>query len=390
MIVALLNFYFLFQALTPEVIEHAQAGADAQKQGRFAVAIQEFRKVVDLQPNSASGHANLGESYFQNKDIDAAIPELTRALEINPNLIGTQQTLGVALLVEGDAASALPHLEKARTPELLGLAYLETGRFGSAIMALHAALERQPADPDLLYYFGKAANLAGKRTQTQLSKIAPAPPRNDQSAPADIIALQTALAKSPDDPHLLFAFQRAAALASQQAFDKILQTAPGSARAHQVLAERNLETGNVAGAEKEYARSLALKPYTAGVHLALGNVFLNQGNAAAAVRQFREEATIRPASAEAAYRLGAALLQEGNSAGAVTELARADRLRPDTPAILLALGRAAFLAGDNPRAEKSWLTLLAHDKSSDLAAQAQDGLEELYRKTGQTSKAGEK
>ena len=133
----------------------------------------EFRKVVELQPGVASGHANLGEAYFQNGDYGAAVPELQRALELNPNMMGTHQTLGVALLVQGNAEAAIPHLEKNHTPELLGAAYLETGRLGSAIMALQEALARQPNDADMLYYFGRATNLAAMRSLDRLEKIFP-------------------------------------------------------------------------------------------------------------------------------------------------------------------------------------------------------------------------
>ena len=198
MILASLSFCLFLQGLTPEVIEHAQAGVEAQKQGHFDVAVTEFRKVTELQPNSASGHANLGDAYFQTGDYAAAIPELETALRLNPNLIGTHQTLGVALLVQGDATGALPHLEKTHVPELLGLAYLETGKLGSAIMALHAALDRQPNDPDLLYYFSRATGMAGKRTFEQLAKMSPGltSQSGEPANPRDVVTLQTELANS--------------------------------------------------------------------------------------------------------------------------------------------------------------------------------------------------
>ncbi len=371
-------FICLFlQSLTPEVIEHAQAGAAAQQQGRLDVAIQEFRRVTELQPNSAAGHANLGDAYFQKGEYGAAIPELELALRLNPKLMGAHQTLGVALLVQGNPDEALPHLEKTRTPELLGLAYLETGRLGSAIAALEAALDRQPNDPDLLYYFGRATALASKRTLDQLAKVNPDLARksnaaaNHESRPfQDVINLQKALANQPNDADLLSGFSRAAALASKQAFDQILQSNANSARAHQVLAERYLESGRLPEAEREYAESLRLKPYTSNVHLALGDVFVTEGNWSAAVAQFRMESKLRPASADAFYRLGSVLLQQGQASGAVEEFAHADRLRPDTPQILLALGKAAFAANDAARAEASWIKLLGIDKKSDLAASA--------------------
>ena len=394
MTLAFFTCCLLLQSLTPEVIEHAQAGAAAQQQGRLDVAIQEFRRVTELQPNSAAGHANLGDAYFQNGEYGAAIPELELALRLNPNLMGAHQTLGVALLVQGNPEEALPHLEKMRTPELLGLAYLETGRLGSAITALQAALDRQPNDPDLLYYFGRATAFASKRTFDQLAKVNPdlarkisAAADNESRPPQDVVNLQQALAKQPNDADLLFAFSRAAALASRQAFDRILQSNANSARAHQVLAERYLESGRLPEAEREYAESLRLKPYTSNVHLALGDVFAAEGNWSAAVAQFRMESKLRPASADAFYSLGSVLLQQGQASGAVEELASADRLRPDTPQILLALGKAAFAANDAARAEASWIKLLGIDKESDLAASAHLELATLYRRAGRSQEA---
>ena len=384
----------LLQSLTPEVIEHAQAGAAEQQQGHFDVAIQEFRKVTELQPNSASGYANLGNAYFQKGDYGAAIPELQHALQLNPKLTGTHEALGVALLLQGDAAGALPHLEETRSPELLGLAYLETGKLGGAIAALKAALEKQPSDPDLLYYFGRATARAGAGTFAQLVKMNPelarkkeAAGNSEQHTLKDVGSLQAALAKQPNDPDLLFDFHRAAEVASKEAFNRILESNAGSARAHQVMAERWVEAGRLPDAVKEYAESLRLRPYTAGVHLALGDVLADEGNWPAAIAQYRIETSLRPADAEASYSLGTALLQQRQASESLSELGRADRLAPNKPAILLALGQAAFAAKDNARAEQAWRKVLELDEKSGLAARAHRGLAELYRNTGNAAEA---
>jgi tetratricopeptide (TPR) repeat protein len=384
----------LVQSLTPEVIEHAQAGAAAAQQGRFDVAIQEYRKVTELQPDSPVGHARLGDAYFQKGEYGAAIPELELALRFSPELKDTHQTLGVILLIQGNPEEALPHLEKMRTPELLGLAYLETGRFGSAITALRVALARQPNDPDLRYYFGRATAFASKRSFEQLEKVNPELARKsgataDQESrtPPDLVSVQNALAKNPNDADLLLAFSRAAAQASKQTFDQLLQSDANSARAHQVLAERYVASGRLPEAEREYGEALRLKPYTSSVHLALGDVFASEGKAPSAAAQYRMETELRPASADAFYSLGSVLLQQGQVSGAVEELAQADRLKPDTPQILLALGKAAFAAHDAASAEASWIKLLGIDKKSGLAASAHLGLSELYRHSGKSQEA---
>lgn len=389
-----LAWCLILQSVTPEVIEHAQAGTAAAQKGRLDVAIQEFRRVTELQPDSAVGHAHLGDAYFQHGEYTAAIPELELALRLNPNLMDTHQTLGVLLLMQGNPEEALPHLEKMRSPELLGLAYLETGRFSNAITALQMALDKQPNDPDVLYYFGRATALASKRSFDQLVKVNPDLARKISTAadheiepPRDVVSLQKALAEQPNDADLLFAFSRASAHASRKAFDQILQSNANAARAHQVLAERYFESGRFAEAQREYGESLRLKPYTANVHLALGDVFAAEGKWSAAVAQFRMETQLRPASAEAFYSLGSGLLQQGQTSAAVEQLAQADRLRPNTPKILLALGRAAFAGQDAARAEAAWTKLLGIDNKSGLAASAHLGLSTLYRRDGKSQEA---
>jgi tetratricopeptide (TPR) repeat protein len=334
MALALFFLSFLGQAITPEVIEHAKAGTAALEQGKLDIAIEEFRKVTELQPNSAPGYVNLGDAYFRNRNYDLAIPQLEHALKLNPNLLSAHQTLGVSLLVLGNAAEAIPHLERAPSAELLGLAYLETGRLADAIGAWQKALGEHPNDPDVLYFYSQAT-----------------------------------------------------ALASKQAFNRLLAIDPDSARAHEALADRDVEMGRLPDALKEYQASLRLKPYSPGVHLAAGKALVAAGNLPAAVLEFRTELSIRPSSAETYYYLGTTLIRQGQGSEALTALSRADQIAPNTPGTLLAISEAASLAGDKTRAENSLMKLLEVVKEGDLAAQAHLELADLYRKAGKSADA---
>lgn len=334
MILALCFVALLAQGLTPEAIEHAQAGAAAMEQGKFTVAIGEFRKLTGLQPDTASGFANLGDAYFRNGNYDLAVPQLEHALKLQPNLLGAQQTLGVSLLLEGNAAEAISYLEKAPDAELLGLAYLETGRLADAIGAWQRALSEHPDDPDVLYYFSRATGLASK-----------------------------------------------------QALGRLMATDPGSARAHEAMADRDVDIGRLPEAIREYQESLRLKPDAPGVHLSAGKAFAAAGNWTAAVSEFRMESTLRPASAETFYYLGTALLKQGQASEALEALSRSNQLQPGTPGTLLATGKAAALAGDNAGAETFLKKLLEIDKENDLAAQAHFELAGIYRKSGRDAEA---
>src|ERR1700730_10329993 len=110
MIHAWLLLWFAWQTASPEVVQHLQAGTEADKQGHFDVAIMEFRKVTELEPKLAEGFFDLGDAYMENRDYGAAIAPLKHALELNPDLPAAHQLLGYALLAQGFAELAIPHL----------------------------------------------------------------------------------------------------------------------------------------------------------------------------------------------------------------------------------------------------------------------------------------
>ena len=322
------------QTLTPEAIEHARAGVDAQQKGDIETAIKEFKAVTELQPELAAAFVNLGAAYVQRGDYALSISAFERALALNPNLIGAHQMLGTALLAAGDSSGAISHLEKAKASDLLGVAYLEAGRLGDAIGMLGASLNQHPNDPDLLYYFGRATGLASKSS-----------------------------------------------------FDTLLASGADSARGHQALAEQYEQLRQPALAEKQYREALHLRPDLPNLHLALGKLLAAAGNWPGAETEFRAELKLRPFNAETAWRAGSALLQQGKAAEALQALKEADRLESGMPETLFALGKAASLTGDGGLAEKSWTQILNIEKESELAAQTHFELATLYRKSGRVPDA---
>jgi tetratricopeptide (TPR) repeat protein len=338
-----MNFILLFlwlflwlvpQNVSPEALQHLQAGMEARKQGRFDVAIAEFRRATEIEPKLAPAFVNLGQAYMENRDYGGAIAPLKRALELNPDLAGARQLLGYALLAGGYAAEAIPHLERIQDQGALGIAQLETGRLPEAVANLQAALAKQPNDPDLLYYLGRASGLLSK-----------------------------------------------------QITDALISAYPDSPRAHQALGENYFALRRLPEAEKEYREALRLRPDVPGVHLALGQVYAMGSQWAKAEEEFRAETRLQPGNAEAAYRLGSMLLQQGKAQAARVELERSDRLKPEMPETLYSLGKAASLDGDAAAAEKAWTKVIELEKQSSLAAQAHFGLATLYRKQGKLQEA---
>src|SRR5262249_11554707 len=154
-----------------------------------------------------------------------------------------------------------------------------------------SARQQKPEDPDLLYYFGEAASQSATEAFNQLAKVQPG--RNTKTLPSpltgaigDLTPFAKALLEKPDDPDRLLQFATAAQAASKQAFEALLQKHAGTARAHQLLAERYTGEGRVGDAKNEYGESLRLQPYTAGVHLAFGKLLMLADNLPQALSEF--------------------------------------------------------------------------------------------------------
>ena len=334
MISALLALWFAAQTVSTEAAQHMQAGISAEKERKPAIAIEEFRKVTELEPSLAEGFVQLGQAYMQNQDYGSAIAPLKRALELDRDLIPAHQLLGYALLAQGYASEAIPHLERVQDKAALGIAQVQTGQLTEAMANLEAALAAHPNDPDLLYYVGRASGLISK-----------------------------------------------------QSIDTLMAIYPDSARAHQAMGENYFVLRRMPDAEQEYREALRLRPDIREVHLELGEVYAGAFQWAKAEEEFRAETQIQPGNAEGFYRLGAALLEQGKVGEARAQLQRADNLMPDMPETLYSLGKAALLDGDAAAAEQAWTKVLSIEKESPLAAQAHFALASLYRKQGKTAAA---
>jgi len=333
-ITAALLLWLAFQNVSPEGAKHMQAGVEAHKQGQFDVAIKEFRKATESDPNLVEAFLDLGEVCLETRDYPAAIAALKHALELSPELDAAHLQLGYALLAQGYAEEAIPHLDRVHAQEALGIAQIETGNYEAAVANLSAALAKHPGNADLLYYLGHASGLLSKRS-----------------------------------------------------IDTLMSAYPDNARSHQAMGENYFVIRQYPQAEKEYAAALQQRPDLPGLHLELGLVYGGAAQWDKAEEAFRFETKLQPGSAEAAYRLGSALLQQGKGREARAELERADQLQPDMPETLYSLGKAASLEGNSTLAEKSWNRLLAIEKDTSLAGQAHFGLAAIYRKQGKPEKA---
>ncbi len=251
MIRMVLFITFATVSLSPEAVQHMQAGIAADKQRQFDVAVSEFKKVTELEPNFADGFISLGQVYMEKHEFSSAMPPLKHALGISPDSAPAHQLLGYALLIQGFASQAIPHLEKAQDKTALGVAQIQAGQLSDAVVNLQGALAAHPNDPDVLFYLGRASGLLSK-----------------------------------------------------QSIDTLLAGYPDSARAHQAMGENYYVLRQMPDAEKEYREALRLRPDVPEVHMELGEVYAGAFQWDKAEEEFRAQSKLQPGNAEAAYRLG--------------------------------------------------------------------------------------
>jgi tetratricopeptide (TPR) repeat protein len=253
---------------------HFAAAQQAQKNNDYVTAEREYRAVLEIRPDFAEVHMNLGLVQQLQDRISDAMVEFRRALHLKPTLAGANFFLGVDYCKNGEGIKALPYLKAAakqdpRRPDIwswLATAQEMSGEIHAEVVTLRKALELQPQNVDLLYQLGQAYERLGKEEVARMQK-----------------------------------------------------SSPHSARAEQLLAESYAASTEWPSAVIHFRNSLAASPDTPGLHVELGEVLLRAGKPTRADREFEEELQLAPHSLRAIVRRGETKLIQGDVEGALQD-----------------------------------------------------------------------
>ncbi len=141
----------------------------------WAGAEREFKRAIELNPNSARAHAEYANylGYFTVKDLDAAIREAKRAQELDPLSFEGNATVGLLYANAGKYVKASEEFQKSLKmyPHsgtlhwLIGIAHRRNGRYDEAIAEFEKALTLSPGSTGLVGALGHAYAVAGKRDE---------------------------------------------------------------------------------------------------------------------------------------------------------------------------------------------------------------------------------
>ncbi len=167
-------------------------------------------------------------------------------------------------------------------------------------------------------------------------------------------------------------------------FNKIIQTSPDTAFAHNNLGVAYYNQGKPDEAIKEYLSALKINPYYADAHTNIGNAYGKQGDIDKAINEYLTALKIKPDNADAHNGLGIAYGIQGHIDKAVREFEIALYIKPGSADAHNNLGIAYGMQGHVDKAINEFATAL---KIKPGYADAHNSLGNLYADYGKCDKA---
>jgi len=126
------------------------------ERGESLAAIAEWRKALEISPEDAKAHNNLGTVLWRTGAHDQAVTQYLKALELKPDYPEASNNVGVAFVHQGKWEEAITHFRKAleRYPDSadlhnnLGRACFGKGDIGDAIEHWSKAVRLNPGSAD--------------------------------------------------------------------------------------------------------------------------------------------------------------------------------------------------------------------------------------------------
>lgn len=172
-----------------------EEGVAAFKAGNYTEAVQQFRQVVEAQPEFDGGVFMLAQALDRAGQESEALANYRKAYELKPDSVSYQFALGGAYLANdryNEAAQMLEKIDPASLPkaqqatyrQMLAVALAKSGDSGRALAALKEAAEANPTSASAWFAYGTSAY-------------------NADEIGAAITALERAVELDGDDPRKL-------------------------------------------------------------------------------------------------------------------------------------------------------------------------------------------
>ena len=270
------------------------SAVEAQQSGNYALAIEDYQKLLKLRPKMVEARVNLGAALAHTGRFDEAIKQYQLALPDVPNQDEVRMNIGLAYYKKGDLAEASREfqiVQKSRPLDpqlaiLLGDSEVRLGKGADAAAMLAPLDAANSANPDFEYVMGTALISAGRRREgaARLDKVAQA----TNSADAYFLAGSTYLDLNESD-HARHDLEAAVALN------------PKLPRIYALVGMARDRAGDQAAAEPAFREALRLDPNDFDANLYLGAILLKRRSVDEAKPYLDKALALNPASTMARY-----------------------------------------------------------------------------------------
>src|SRR2546427_2091588 len=248
--------------------------------GQIDAALDQARLAVGKYPNSSTLYQLLGAALFKKGLNEDARTAFRRAVELDPSVPQNYYNLALVNLSDKQYARAVGPLEtflrldpnNAEAHLLLGRAYHNLNRTGSAIEQFKKALTLAPQLPLAHYHLGYAYQSQG-----------------NQKSALDEFKKEIELNPNFYDSYWLagnIELERGKFEAAEDFYGKGIRLKPEGFQAHYGMGRARLAKKQVAAAETELRRALELKPDDVEAHYALARAYQQMGDKELARREF--------------------------------------------------------------------------------------------------------
>ncbi len=268
----------------------ANIGAALFEQGKLDEAIRYCQQALEIKPDYADGHNNLGAA-LEKKGGGGSMGEYRQALRFSPGHSGALYNLGNALLARGREAEAAecfeavvrvkPNNYEARNN--LANAWLALGKIDEAISQYRLALQLRPTNDKVLKNLGAALVKKGKLEEASVY------------------------------------------------YRRALKVDPKDGLGHYALGLVLALQGKWEEAIAHYSATVRLAPPNPEVQYNLGYAFRMSGKLPEALVHLDEALRLRPEFPLAHYNLACVLVQHGQREEALGHLTEALRQQPNYP-----------------------------------------------------------
>jgi len=149
-------------------VAHECLAEDLLKQGKVALAIQECKIALEINPTSSYAYNNFGTALAKQGNYADALVYFTRAVQLNPDLAKARHNLGKALGIQGQFDEALSQFREAIRLDPDWPAPMNDFAF---LVAAHPELEGRDVN-EAIHFAGRACELTNYKNTAYLSTLA--------------------------------------------------------------------------------------------------------------------------------------------------------------------------------------------------------------------------